>query len=502
VTALSPGRFARSALAAMLAWDVCIQARYGFYAVYAVVTGFYLVVLDALPASLVDRALVLVVVTDTAVLGFYFIGALVLIEKREGVLDALLVTPLGLRGYLLSKAASLTLLATLASGVVVGFTHGTRVAVAPLLAGVALTASLFVLVGVAAVARFDTVNRYFFGAVLYGAVLYAPVAGFLGVFDTAAFALLPLEPALVLVNAAFQGAAPASLAYAVAYLLVGNVAAFLLARHQLQRHVVADAGAGTDDSPREPGRLSAWLNGRVGPIGGLALADARNWVRDPTLLLAASAPLALGALSRVGLPLANRQYLPGVALEPFYPVALAFLVGFPPYIYGFIVGFFVLEDREQGTLTALAVSPLTARGYLVYRGATAYALGVVGVVVAVAVFGLETLAPWTFVGVAAVAGLAGPVSTFLFAALASDSIEGLAINKLLATTVVVPALAILAVPTPLEYAAGLVPVYWPMKAAVLAATGGGAAAIVGLLAVGAAYLGACAVVLARRFAAA
>jgi len=121
------------------------------------------------------------------------------------------------------------------------------------------------------------------------------------VFDTAAFALLPLEPALVLVNAAFQGAAPASLAYAVAYLLVGNVAAFLLARHQLQRHVVADAGAGTDDSPREPGRLSAWLNGRVGPIGGLALADARNWVRDPTLLLAASAP-ALGALSRVGLP--------------------------------------------------------------------------------------------------------------------------------------------------------------------------------------------------------
>jgi len=168
-----PGRFARSALAAMLAWDVCIQARYGFYAVYAVVTGFYLVVLDALPASLVDRALVLVVVTDTAVLGFYFIGALVLIEKREGVLDALLVTPLGLRGYLLSKAASLTLLATLASGVVVGFTHGTRVAVAPLLAGVALTASLFVLVGVAAVARFDTVNRYFFGAVLYGAVLYA-----------------------------------------------------------------------------------------------------------------------------------------------------------------------------------------------------------------------------------------------------------------------------------------------------------------------------------------
>lgn len=262
-----PAGTSTSALRSIVIWDVRLQFRYGFYAVYAVVTLFYLLVLGRLPGGLVEPALVLVLVTDTAVLGFYFVGALVLIEKREGVLDALVVSPLGVDGYLLSKTASLTALATLASTLVVGLVRPPGIDPLLLLAGVVPTASLFVLVGVAAVARFDTMNRYFFGALLYGVVLYAPLAGYLGLLETPLFYLLPVQPALVLVAGAFD---------TLAYLAFGNVAAYLIARGQFRRHVLQDARERPRTRDRTPGRLASWIGARVGPVGGRALADARN----------------------------------------------------------------------------------------------------------------------------------------------------------------------------------------------------------------------------------
>lgn len=486
-------------LRSMLSWDIRIQVRYGFYAVYAVVTLFYLLILGNLPADLVEPALVLVVVTDTAVLGFYFIGALVLIEKREGVLDALVVTPLGIRGYIVSKTISLTALAALASTVVVAFVHPTGVDFALLLAGVAPTASLFVLVGIAAVARFDTINRYFFSAVLYGTILYAPLAGYLGVFETPLYYLLPIQPTLVLVEGAFSGHRLATVTYALVYLGLGNAVAYVLARRQFRYHVVQGGGKRPAASAHEPNRLTSWVTERGGSIGGMALADTRNWVRDPILLLAATGPLALGVFARLVLPVADRRYVPGLDLSAYFPVALAFLVAFPPYIYGFVVGFFVLEDREQGTLSALVASPLTRSGYLRYRGLSAYLLGVVGVVLSVALFGLVDVPPLAVGSVALVAALAGPAVTFLFASLARDSIEGLAINKLLGLVVVLPALAIPVLPEPMEYVAGIDPLYWPMKAAVVSAEKGVSVAVVVHLALGVLSLGLVTAAFARRF---
>lgn len=213
------------------------------------------------------------------------------------------------------------------------------------------------------------------------------------------------------------------------------------------------------------------------------------------LLLAATGPLALGAFARLGLPLVGRRY-PSVDLSLHLPVVLAFLVAFPPYVYGFVVGFLVLEDREQGTLSALLTSPLARDGYLRYRGLTAYALSATGVVISVALFDPAALTPLALGGVALVSALGGPAIAFLFASLASDSIEGVAINKLLGLAVVVPALAVLAFPEPLEYVAGLDPLYWPMKAAAVGASEGVGTAFVVHLTIGAVSL---VVALARRF---
>lgn len=487
----------------MAVWDVRLQFRYGFYAVYAVLTAAYALGLTQVPPAFRERTLVLLVLTDPSVLGFYFVSALVLIEKREGALEALAVSPLGVRGYLRAKVASLTALAVVASLALVLLAHPRGVNLPLLVGGVALTSAFFVSVGLVAVSRFDTIEDYFFSALGYGAVMFAPLVGYLGVFETSLFWLLPARPARLLVAGAFEGIAPWELAYAVGYLLAGTAVGLFVARRRFERDVlggrsvgrsrVARVGTGATSGP------ARWLAGRTGPAGALVVADLRNWARDPILLLAASGPFALALLGRFALPVVDTRYLPSVALEPFYPSVLAFVFLFPAYVLGMVVGFLVLEDRTQGVLDALRQTPLTGRGYLRYRGTTAYLLGVGVTLAVVPLFGLVAVSLPLLVATAAVVGLVAPAVVFLFAALADDAIEGLAVNKLLGLVVLFPPVGAAVLPEPVEYVVGVVPLYWPAKALLVGVEGRSALRVGAFLAVGVCTLGLSLVVLVRRF---
>ena len=459
----------------MVAWDVRLQARYGFYTVYAILTVAFVVGLRALGPELRTDAAVLLTVTDPTILGFYFVASMVLFEKGEGVLDALVTTPLGDRGYLASKVATLSFLAVAASTVVAVVGHGEVASVPLLVVGVGLSASLFVLVGFVAVARYDSVNEYFISAVGWGTVLFLPLFGYLGLVETRLFYLLPAQPVLVLVEGAFRSIPAWQVAYGVGYLLVGNVLAYVWARRTFRRHVVrgGDPGGqlGRRHSVRPGGRSETTRVARRRPLTGLVLADLRNWVRDPMLAIAAVGPLALAVVVRFGAPVVADLAAPTFALEPYYPVIVGSMVAFGPAIYGFVVGMFVLEDREQGVLAAYRVTPLSARGYLLYREISAYLLCLVAFLPALAVIGLVRVPPVVLVGSAAVGALSGPTIALAFGTVASNTIEGIALSKLVNLVILGPAVVIAVVAEPLQYAVGVLPTYWPMKAVVSGAAG-------------------------------
>ncbi|MCU4800553.1 ABC transporter permease [Halobacteria archaeon HArc-gm2] len=478
----------------MLPWDVRLQYRYGFYAVYAVLTLMYVLALRQLPAgSARELGLILVVFSDPSFLGFYFIAALVLFEKREGVLDALVTSPLSTEAYLASKTLSLTFLALVATVVVTVFGYGTAVDWLPFLTGVALTSVLFVLVGFVAVARFDSINAYFLTAGAYMTVLGAPVLGLLGIVETPLFYLLPAQPSLVLIEAGLAPAPTWELAYAVAYLLVAIAVAFVVARRAFERHVVA--GLDTERTAGTP--LGASLGGDYGPVASLALADLKNWLRDPLLVYIGLAPILLGLVGRFFVPFATERLSGLVDLTAYYGEVAAVFVLFGPAILGFAVGFFVLEDREQGTLTALRLTPLTARGYLAYRLGVTLVLGFLAALVMAPLSALATVPPLALAGIAAVAALFGAITALVLASLAANSVEGIAVSKFFGLIVMAPVAAVAVVPTPWQYLAGVFPPYWAAAALVRAADG--TPGVWPLLAVGAAYNGLVLVVLARRF---
>lgn len=198
--------------------DLRLQRRYGIAQAGLVVAGLWVLLLRVLPPEGREIAAPLVVFGDLAIIGYFFVGALVLFEKAEGTLAALAVSPLRAPGFVAARAVSFTLLALALTLVLVGFGvgPGAGVRLGWLLVGVVLCSVTGVCVGVAVVAPFTSVSRYLLPAVLPLIVLGLPLLAAAGLLPPPAVALLPTGGAWLAIDAAFGGPRGGLLVAAVA----------------------------------------------------------------------------------------------------------------------------------------------------------------------------------------------------------------------------------------------------------------------------------------------
>ena len=180
----------------LLKKEITLQWRQGFWLVYFVFTAIYVTVLLSLPEK--NRMLVslILILSDTTMLGIIFIGALVLLEKQQAVIQSLFVTPLEPSQYIWSKTISLSLIAVCMSILVyLPVWHFTAYTLL-LLACIAFTAGTFVLLGLGLAARVDTINQYF--GLMMGAsmLLILPVLPYLLLEQHPVFLFLPYVASL------------------------------------------------------------------------------------------------------------------------------------------------------------------------------------------------------------------------------------------------------------------------------------------------------------------
>ena len=95
-------------LAATLGTDMQVQFRNGFYLATAFVVACSIVLLRWLPAEVAALLLPVVAPENIVVNTFYFVSALLLLERGEGTLAAQNVTPLRADEYLASKVLTLS----------------------------------------------------------------------------------------------------------------------------------------------------------------------------------------------------------------------------------------------------------------------------------------------------------------------------------------------------------------------------------------------------------
>lgn len=196
----------------------------------------------------------------------------------------------------------------------------------------------------------------------------------------------------------------------------------------------------------------------LGPI------DARNVSRDPLLRWLVFYPLLIGGLIRWGAPLLAARLMAQFHFEliPYYPLLMSFVLLMSPMLTGMVVGFLLLDQRDDQTLTALQVTPLTLNGYLAYRISVPTMLGLVTTLI---IFPLAGLVEIEF-GPLLLAGLsAAPLAPFyalMLATFAENKVQGFALAKALGVLLVPPVVAYFVSP-PWQWIFGLVPLYWPAK---------------------------------------
>jgi fluoroquinolone transport system permease protein len=105
-------------IATLARLDVTLQRRYGIYYAYAFVVAFYAAIIHLAGPALPAAAVGFIIWSDPAVLGFFFLGALMMLEKAEGARAALGVSPASPVDYVLAKTVTLTALAVAAVAVI------------------------------------------------------------------------------------------------------------------------------------------------------------------------------------------------------------------------------------------------------------------------------------------------------------------------------------------------------------------------------------------------
>lgn len=224
--------------------DLRLQWRQGLWHAYAFVCMAYVLVLQLFEPSLRSTLAVLVVFSDPSVLGFFFIGGVMLLERSEGSLHAAFASPLRVREWVAAKLVSLTVLGVVAGFAVALPTCAGGVRPLYLLTAIVPTSTCFVLVGIVAGTRFTTVNRYLLGGGLLSAPLLLPMLAPLGLVDTPVFDLLPAGASLELLEVGLSRTRAQAwpTVRALAVLGVWNLLLWRWACAWMRRHVVAGGG--------------------------------------------------------------------------------------------------------------------------------------------------------------------------------------------------------------------------------------------------------------------
>jgi fluoroquinolone transport system permease protein len=226
-------------LTTSLLFDVRIQQRYNFLVASIFSILVWVAVLMALPAETRQSMAPAIIYLDLALVGFYFIAGLILYEKGEATIYALVITPLRFVEYLASKLITLTGLAIFIALTLLFLTSGwSGTNLLWVVLGTALMSVISLLIGFIAVAPFTSFSSYLIPSQLPALVLYLPIISYLGLWDSPLFYLLPTQGAMLLLRGAYGGVESWQVLYAVLYGALWIVGLTFAARYVFNRYVV------------------------------------------------------------------------------------------------------------------------------------------------------------------------------------------------------------------------------------------------------------------------
>ncbi|GAA2351401.1 fluoroquinolones efflux ABC transporter permease [Saccharopolyspora halophila] len=195
--------------------------------------------------------------------------------------------------------------------------------------------------------------------------------------------------------------------------------------------------------------------------------DLRGLLREPLLIGLLIAPVAWTLMVRLPLPAVSvmvRERF-GLELGDYHALILTgFLVLTAPVVTGGLAGLMALDERDEGTLQALRVSPLPMSVYVRYRAGAALVLTTV--ITLLTTWGTGLLPAAAVPGTLLVGVLGGSCAllvALLLLGFAGNKVEGVAIIRALGLLLAGVPLVPYFLDPAWQWPFGIVPTYWPSK---------------------------------------
>lgn len=231
--------------------DVTLQVRGRLYTIGIVAGVIVAVAVSQLASpeqlfSIIPTLMLLVVGGSTLL----YVAALILFEKDEGTLNAVIVSPLRTSEYLWSKIITLTALATLESIIMIGgamlimrFSGELTLPNIPLLlAGIMAIGVIYTLVGIVLIVRFNKITDFLIPMSGVAVVLQLPFLYFLGWVEHPLLLIIPTSAPTVLMQGAYVQLATWEWLYAIGYTAVLMIGLTIWTYRAFNTHIIMKVG--------------------------------------------------------------------------------------------------------------------------------------------------------------------------------------------------------------------------------------------------------------------
>lgn len=169
-------------------------------------------------------------------------------------------------------------------------------------------------------------------------------------------------------------------------------------------------------------------------IGALILNDIRYIKKDPMYIIVFILPIILGFIYR-------SLVIDIECIRPYSYVAQYLLICSTPMMVGMILGFRLLDEKDERVLSVYAVSPLGIKGYMTYRILQCIILSLIELIV-LALFGILT--KYNFILNIIIGVLLSLFIFLLLSIVGKNKIQGMTILKLSGMVIMLPGLQIIA----------------------------------------------------------
>jgi len=209
-------------------------------------------------------------------------------------------------------------------------------------------------------------------------------------------------------------------------------------------------------------------------ILALVRTDLTNLRREAFTIYLASLSVVIVFLVRFLAPILNDMLTKnGVSILTYYPMIISSLYFIEtPMMFGIIIGFFLLDEREERSLISLRVTPLKMSTFLTYRFGlamvTSFVVTSIGSIIAETYSAgsaqYHNAGVYLLILFSVLSSLSIPLMIMFIVTFANNKIEGMAVVKAVMTLMLSPVVAFFLKGTYWEWFFAVIPTFWTQKA--------------------------------------